>query len=262
MLKKTYDLSSMGLTHTSNGMLYKWMEDNKYYKSGSLSYGDFSKHEPIIEVICSKYLKLLGIDGVEYWLEDIHSKGGKYFDEQIITCCVSDSFLKEEELFIPVGKHYSDLDRLTYEKIIADFPQFELKINEMLIFDFLVNNVDRHFYNFGYIKHMDSGNVRFCPIFDNGLSLYVGLTDYQLDRIKSHPYGSKKFDVARPFRTKHSTQIKIISKLPKIYLDFDENIVIDEVLKYKTDLGELRVECIIKMLKERLKYVRNLYTNV
>ena len=123
---------------------------------------------------------MLGFDGVDYTLQTINSNGSEDFEPQEILCCVSKNFLKEGETLVTFGKHYKSYnDTITYDKLINDFPEFQQQINQTLIFDFIVNNIDRHFNNFGYIINE---KIRYCPIFDNGLSLY---SDLSLEDIKA-----------------------------------------------------------------------------
>ena len=256
----TRDLNSIGLSQTSKGVLLKWTSENNYYKSGALHYGIFNKIQPIVECICSAIRVSLGFNGVNYKLELIKSKGSEDFEPQDILCCVSENFLKPDETLITFAKHYKSYKgTLTYEKLITDFNQFEEEINQTLIFDFIVNNIDRHFNNFGYIVNSD---IKYCPIFDNGLSLYSDLNIDELKNINKNPYLNKRYDKSKPFAQKHMSQIKLIKKLPKINLETTDETFIDIIKVYESYLGRDRYIAMCNLLKERLEYVRNLYSNV
>ena len=203
---------------------------------------------------------MLGFNGVDYTLKTINSKGSEDFEPQEILCCVSENFLREDENLVTFGKHYKTYDgKITYDKLINDFPQFQEEINQTLIFDFIVNNIDRHFNNFGYIVN---GKLRYCPIFDNGLSLYsdLGLEDIRI--INKNKYMQKRYDKSKPFEKKHKLQIKLINKLPNINLNNTNEDFINIVKDYEDYLGPERVLAMCNLLEERLDYVRDLYTNV
>lgn len=203
---------------------------------------------------------MLGFNGVDYTLQTINSKGCEDFEPQEILCCVSENFLKEEETLVTFGKHYKSYnDKITYDKLINDFPQFQEEINQTLIFDFIVNNIDRHFNNFGYIVN---GKIRYCPIFDNGLSLYSDLSLEDIRAINKNKYIQKRYDKSKPFEKKHKSQIKLINKLPNINLNNTNEDFKNIIKKYEDYLGDERVLAMCNLLEERLNYVRELYTNV
>lgn len=257
---KTSALASIGLSQTSKGVLLKWNTKNYYYKSGSLHYGVFNKTQPVVESICSKIRTLLGFTGVDYHLEIVKSDGTDQFEPQEILCCVSRNFLKCDETLITFAKHYKSFKgTLTYDKLINDFKEFEEEINQTLIFDFIVNNIDRHYNNFGYIIN---GSRKYCPIFDNGLSLYSGLTSDDLININKKPYLNKRFDKSKPFAQKHISQIKLINNLPKINLCATNEEFINIIKEYEGYLGKDRYIAMCNLLKERLDHVRKLYSNV
>lgn len=256
---KTRDLYVIGLSNTSKGVLLKWNSNNKYYKSGSIHYGIFNKTQPVVECICSKIRELLGFNGVDYYLEILNSSGTNQFEAQEILCCVSENFLKSDEALVTFAKHYkSHKGMLTYEKLISDFKEFEEEINQTLIFDFIVNNIDRHFNNFGYIIN---GSKKYCPIFDNGLSLYSDLSSEDIININKKPYLNKRFDKCKPFAQKHISQINLIENLPKINLSSSNEDFIAIIKEYESYLGKERFTAMCDLLKERLNYVRKLYSN-
>lgn len=256
----TTNLNSIGLSQTSKGVLLKWNTKDYYYKSGSLHYGIFNKVQPVVECICSRIRSMLGFNGVDYTLELINSKGCEDFEEQSILCCVSKNFLDEDENLVTFGKHYKTYkDKITYDKIIKDFSEFEEQINQTLIFDFIVNNIDRHFNNFGYVKN---GKIKYCPIFDNGLSLYSDLSIDEIKNINKNKYAQKRYDKSKPFEKKHKSQIKLVTNLPKINLNYTNEEFKSVIKEYKCYLGEERVAAMCNLLEERLSYVRELYANV
>lgn len=255
----TKDLSSIGLSQTSKGVLLKWNDNEFYYKSGSLRYGLFDKVSPVVECICSKIREKLGFNGVNYFLKTISSSGNEDFEKQDILCCVSKNFLKKDETLVTFAKHYKTYnEKITYDLLINDFYEFEEEINQTLIFDFIVNNIDRHFNNFGYIIN---GNKKYCPIFDNGLSLYSDLDSTEIRNINKNEYTKKRYDKAKPFTKKHYSQIKLIRNLPSINLNFSNDEVLDIINEYNYYLSNDRIIAMNNLVNERLDYVREIYAN-
>lgn len=52
-------------------------------------------------------------------------------------------------------------------------PVTKKEIDTMLQFDYLINNRDRHFGNFGFVRNVDTLEFKgLAPLFDNGSSLW------------------------------------------------------------------------------------------
>ena len=62
----------------------------------------------------------------------------------------------------------------------------ESKLSDLLVFDALIYNIDRHLGNFGMIIDNNTGEfLREAPIFDNGYSLMNLLYKEDLDHINA-----------------------------------------------------------------------------
>lgn len=125
----------------------------------------------------------LGLDCVPYTQESVI-----YFNKQI-SCCRSLNFLHEDEIEIPV---YCILERtdvfsnlpnnikaLDYINFViccvAGFTGLSLEqvktwVYDMLVFDYIICNADRHLYNFSVIYNTKTGEYRLAPYFDHGNS--------------------------------------------------------------------------------------------
>lgn len=232
------------LNSTSKGVLYKGItQDGKlYFKAGFCDeYGDFENHSVKSECIAYEIGKALGLDVLKQELS---------YSGDVLTC-KSENFLKPGESLITLAK----LGIHTYEMLLNQLPEFVDYFNSILIFDFIINNIDRHLNNLALIVD-ENGEFRTPPIFDNGSSLYFDLNPEQLDYSINNPYGFKKFALAKPFNRKHYTQIKLVEEsgiLPHLTLNFN---VSDIVEKYYSGL---RGEAIINMVNSRLEYIKMLY---
>lgn len=161
---------------TTNGMLPKaWRRiDNKLYlyKGGTNAelYTNAGK-EPYIEYYATQIANELSIDYVPYSLEKW--KG--------ILASVCENFTTKDISFVPAGhalKNYTLSELVNKVKEIGCYDAFK----DMILFDALINNEDRHFGNFGFLKDNQTNTyIRMAPIFDNGVSLFCYLTDDKLN---------------------------------------------------------------------------------
>ena len=153
---------------TTDGMLPKaWRfiesEGIYLYKGGTSGFANTGK-EPYCEFYASQVANAMGIDAVHYDLENWNG----------ILASRCKLFTDIDTAFIPIGrivksgginavvKHYDSLGET-----------FAGAVRDMLVFDALIYNEDRHFGNFGLLRDNKSGKVTApAPIFDNGISLF------------------------------------------------------------------------------------------
>jgi len=153
---------------TTNGMLPKaWRfikgEGIFLYKGGTSGSANSGK-EPYSEFYASQIAKTMNLDAIHYDLENW--KG--------ILASKCKLFTDIDTAFVPVGRiiktgginavigYYDNLG-----------PGYADAIRDMLIFDALVYNEDRHFGNFGLLRNNKTGEIISpAPIFDNGISLF------------------------------------------------------------------------------------------
>ena len=169
---------------TTNGMLAKaWRRDPQgrkgtyLYKSGSHGCANCGK-EPYSEFYASQIAQSMGLNATIYSL-------GKWKGKVNSIC---ELFSSKELAFVPIYhlvkeggwesvlRYYKNLGESYYEELI-----------EMLIFDVIILNTDRHFGNFGLM--VDNSNneiVSVAPIFDNGLSLFSDALDDDLNNIEAY----------------------------------------------------------------------------
>lgn len=161
---------------TTNGMLAKcWRRINGkiiLYKAGSTGAIN-TGNEPYSEFYAFQIVEAMKLDAIQYGLR-------KWKGQLCSTC---ELFTSKQFSYIPIGrivtnggwkaiiKYYQNLGNKYHDTLL-----------DMLIFDAVICNEDRHFGNFGLlIDNYKNKIVGTAPIFDNGLSLfnYAMLDDLQ-----------------------------------------------------------------------------------
>lgn len=164
---------------TTGGMLAKcWRRVRGkivLYKAGSTGAAN-TGNEPYSEFYACQIAKTMGLEAVEY---NLHQWKGRL-------CSTCELFTDKTYAYIPTGRlvteggwravlqYYKTLGEGCYESLI-----------DMLIFDAVICNEDRHFGNFGLtIESATNTIVGTAPIFDNGLSLFNYAMDDDLQNIE------------------------------------------------------------------------------
>ena len=151
---------------TTNGMLAKSWRRIKgkvlLYKSGTEGFAN-SGLEPYSEYYASQVAKTMELHYVEYGLSKWKGK----------LCSTCELFTSLDKSFIPIGRLVKtggiEAVRSYYQSLGENFYQ---EFIDMLVFDAVILNEDRHFGNFGLlIDNQTNKIIAPAPIFDNGLSL-------------------------------------------------------------------------------------------
>ena len=152
---------------TTNGMLPKcWRRISGkivLYKGGT-SGASNAGNEPYSEFYASQVAEAMGIHAISYNLSKW--KG--------ILCSTCELFTSKETAYIPVGRVVTKGGM----KAVAEYyrslgPDFEKALRDMLVFDAVICNTDRHFGNFGLLINSNTNEVSGpAPLFDHGNSLF------------------------------------------------------------------------------------------
>ena len=193
---------------TTNGMLPKaWRfiegEGIFLYKGGTSGFANTGK-EPYCEFYASQVAAAMNLDAVRYDLEN--------WKGILASKCIL--FTGIDTAFIPIGRIVKSGGISAVAKYYDGLGEvFADAIRDMLVFDALIYNEDRHFGNFGLLRNNHSGEiVAPAPIFDNGISLfslampsdYAGLDEYAKTRFPA--YGNTTFEgICRSFMTARQT---------------------------------------------------------
>ncbi|MBP5641338.1 MAG: hypothetical protein J6X55_17810 [Victivallales bacterium] len=152
---------------TTNGMLPKcWRRQNgavRLYKGGTEGASN-TGNEPYSECYASQIAETLGFNAVSYSLARWKGR----------LCSVCDMFTSKDVSFIPVGRLVTKGGMTavrTYCETLGG--QFVDALNEMLVFDAVICNTDRHFGNFGFLVDSHANRIIApAPLFDHGNSLF------------------------------------------------------------------------------------------
>ena len=173
--------SSVGIINsspelTTNGMLPKcWRRESgmiRLYKGGT-SGAVNTGCEPYSEFYAAQIAEILQINAISYGLSKW--KG--------ILCSTCELFTSKQYAFVPVGR----IIRSGGMKAVREYYQklgtvFINALNDMLVFDAVILNSDRHYGNFGFLVDNQSNTISApAPLFDHGLSLlnYAWGPDWQ-----------------------------------------------------------------------------------
>ncbi|MCM3389222.1 HipA domain-containing protein [Ureibacillus chungkukjangi] len=173
------------------------------------------------------------------------------------------------------GKHeiynFDLLYRLFYENGILD------NLFQMIIFDTLIGNTDRHQDNFGVIRDEETGQQRFAPFYDNSSSLGREMKESRIKLMlrdekmfNSYIYGKKSSTLIRWEDTWTKNKLNIIEFYDKVKILYPKEInrylsnvanLTDDILEniiYKVPpivMSETKKELVYKILKTRRDYI-------
>ena len=152
---------------TTNGMLRKcWrrISGKVYLYKGGTEGASNTGFEPYSEFYAAQIAAAMGVRAIPYGLSCW--KG--------VLCSTCELFTSKEYSYIPVGhlvtKGGMNAVKAYYESL---GPEFTAALREMLVFDAMICNVDRHFGNFGVmVNNRTNTVVSPAPLFDHGNSLF------------------------------------------------------------------------------------------
>ena len=196
---------------TTNGMLPKcWRRINGkvYLYKGGTSGASNAGYEPYSELYASQIGKSLGFDVIPYSVSKW--KGN--------LCSVCEIFTSKDIAFVPIGRIVKTGGMKAVRSYYMELgEQYVRALDEMIVFDALICNTDRHFGNFGVMVDSHTNQiVSPAPLFDHGNSLFnfAGEENWQdSDRMSEY----------------------INTLLPCVYEDFIEEAktVLDDDIRHK-----------------------------
>lgn len=196
------------------------------------------------EVFASKLLEKLNISHIDYYREGIYS--------------VCETAINKDTEYVPASHVFYAFKKLNndsnYTHLLRcmdklNIPVDKVEIENMLAFDRIINNIDRNFGNFGFIRKAEGGEfVGLFPYFDHGNSMWYQELD---DNIK---FGK---DTVKPFYEDPLRQFRLVKESNLSLDNLTDNFLYDTVQSsYKGVLQENRMEILFSMVKDRLEDVK------
>ncbi len=152
---------------TTNGMLPKcWRrQSGKVYLYKGGTEGAFNMgNEPYSEFYAWQVAEALGVTAIPYTIAKWKSK----------ICSKCELFTSKELAFVPVGnivKSGGMQAVIEYYKALGS--EYMDALEDMLVFDAVIANTDRHFGNFGFLVDARTNTLAGpAPLFDHGNSLF------------------------------------------------------------------------------------------
>ena len=249
---------------TSSGMLKKcWSnrEDGIYLLKGDdVFQSNDGRSQATHEFYAAQVAEAFGIEHIDYDLEEFNHRNG---NKEIV--CICKLFTSENEDFVDastvagdkgVDVHNLDMSSLSVQKQFSDwFGEFYA---DMMVFDSLIINRDRHLGNFGMIVDNNTGEyLRPAPLFDNGCSMLLGASKFDLKEGYTDYVASlycKYMDCDKQARL--FVQERHISRLRKL-LDFQfvkhpKYNISDETLKVMSKFIQERARKIIALYQQKI----------
>ena len=179
---------------TTNGAIPKcWIkkDDGYYLYKSSTAYLGFSNtgFEPYSVYYSCQLLKQLNMPHIDYDLE-------MYQDELVSVCKI---FTSKDITYVPMHlvDNIDDVDN-AYNWYLEH--NLDEAFGNMILFDALIYNHDRHLGNFGILKDNHTGEILgMAPIFDNGAGLlaYISLSKLKdLDTFEDYCKNNNDFNKA------------------------------------------------------------------
>ncbi len=170
---------------TTNGMLKKCWHRNErgiieLYKGNSEEHANRGK-EAYCEYYMAQIAKVLDFNHVSYDLRRFHG-------EMVSTCEI---FTSQEYGYISICDCIEDTSlflKKNTAKLIAKIKEIYgvQAFEDLLLFDTLIGNTDRHLGNFGMLIDNNTNElVKPAPIFDNGMAFFNHITKRNLKDINS-----------------------------------------------------------------------------
>lgn len=243
------NISPMTPDASSNGWLKKkWtiIDGERYLaKAGSVPL----LQQPYNEVAASQIMQLLGIEHVEYRL----------VIEEDRPLCLCKNFVDTETEFVPANLIRNVLPKSKNDNEYTHFLKCAEKLqisntkeylNSLMTIDFLIENTDRHYGNFGFIRNVNTLKfVGAAPVFDSGTSFWC-------ESLNSEIGGWQK---VMPFKETHKEQIRLVDSFDINSNELEKvSEIVKTVLSSSPYLDKERVEKVTVAAENRARVLSNI----
>ena len=180
--------------YTSSGALKKcWSNrlDGIYLIKGDdfIKYTD-DRSQATMEYYAAQVAEVMGFEHISYDLEMFHHRNG---EKEIV--CKCRLFTSEDVGYTAAYDFFRAkglaMKRANLANIVVQDKMAEIygreKYGDLMIYDALICNKDRHLGNFGYLTDNNTGAyLRPAPIFDNGFSLLYGAAKNDMENLEAY----------------------------------------------------------------------------
>lgn len=240
---KTPELTTQGMLRKAWRMVGK---DIYLYKGNTYGYAN-AGNEMYSEIIAWQIAHILNLNYVKYEIE-------KWND---VYCVRSKLFTSEETGYLTMteylNKQLGSRTKWRYGDVCSVLTRnFIEQLNDIMVFDFIIENKDRHFSNFGFLIDNDNGSLKsLAPIFDNGYSLL----NFEMEQdFINYDYNKSMigtFDIENKIQAK-----EIIKKEPQKYKKW-ANILANSINKIDFhEVPEQRADAMKKLILSRCKMIQ------
>lgn len=135
------------------------------------------------EVAAGRLAEKMGVHHAEYFPVRIISTGE--------TVCVTPCFIHNTDEEFVSAHQIADEHRVGGEDLYRFFAEAGMKeeVDQMIVFDHIIHNTDRHERNFGIIRNPDTLKIRgFAPLFDSGSSFGWNYSRERKDMGETKPF--------------------------------------------------------------------------
>lgn len=162
--------------------------------------------EPYNEIACAKIAKCFPIlNAVPYFLGQVQGKPASVCQNFL---CLNEEFIPASYLIPKKHPQEAVYMRLSYIGKELGMKNIKEYIDNMIAFDYVINNTDRHLGNFGFLRDANSGIYKGpAPIFDNGNSLWF-------DEPVEMNFLDDNF--SKPFCNYHKEQLRLTKHLDNV----------------------------------------------
>jgi ribosomal protein L22 len=124
-------------------------------------------------------------------------------------------------------------------------------MDEMIVFDYLIANSDRHYNNFALLRNARTLELKMAPIYDNGNALWYDQNEEFM----------LQFTVNKSvtFKKSHEEQIRLATNFA--WIDFDKLKSISEdfrkVFNKAKEISECRLDILCEAFSKRVKFLED-----
>lgn len=250
---------------TTNGALpKKWVRRNKQIflmkGTGESANNNDGRIEPFSEMYTSQLAEYLKLPHVSYQVEVFKHSNGQ---EEFVSICPL--YTTENKSYIPVAKllnkrhiDYRMIATEREQKKIAAIFKDQSYFSNMIMFDCLIGNTDRHLNNFGVIVDANTNKIlEPMPIFDNGNALWLGMYLKPLEENPKRVFESEwtAFDIPAPLlykRFKKPEQKEMLETIKDFqFIKETPYKLSDHTLEVLENNIRIRAQIMLKMLEEK-----------